>query len=204
MIIILADSELELVPDFMKDEEDVKHILRREGKADILLDDAVMRKSIQKFFPQEAGRIGFPYIAYMFFRLNEETLLNDRIDLDYAIHTKNHTIIERKDFRNCGLSYCEFAAFVEERLRRGKGSKGLIGYLEEKGILGHTAVLHPKGRREIVVNDQANFIIGGFPNGDFRSNLENLRKFSLYEREITVPAVLELLHFRLFLQSAPS
>jgi rRNA pseudouridine-1189 N-methylase Emg1 (Nep1/Mra1 family) len=64
--------------------------------------------------------------------------------------------------------------------------------------MANTVVLHPKGDPGLVPDDKTNYIIGGFSEGDFRSDLGSLKKFSIYDKEITVPAALELLHFRLF------
>ncbi len=204
MIIILADAELELIPEEMKKDEDVRKYLRKMGKEDSILDNFLLRSSIGNHFPSEVNRIGFPQIAYQFYRLNEETLLGEGRKLDYAIHTKNNDIIEKVDLRDCGSSYWEFVETVEELLTKRRKRMGILEYLEEKGILGNTVVLHPRGRQDLVVNDQLNYVIGGFPEGDFRSNLEGLRKFSIHDREVTVPGILEMLHFKLLLSSSHS
>lgn len=204
MLIILADAEVELIPEVMREDAEIKEKLKSEGKTEILLDSSTMEKAIEKFFPLEAGRIGFPYIAYMFYRMNEETLLKDRTELEYVIHTKNGIILEMEEFKDCGIGYQNFKDVLEEKLVKNRKRISLLQYLDSRTMTGHTVVLHPLGRKDVVINDQLNFIIGGFPNGDFRSDLGNIRKFSIYDREVTVPAVLELLHFRIFQQSALS
>ncbi|MCL5407909.1 MAG: hypothetical protein M1518_00910 [Candidatus Thermoplasmatota archaeon] len=198
MFIVLADAELELVPERMRDDKEVRDLLKRMGKETAILDNYLMRDSIKRHFPNEVRRIGFPDIAYEFVRINEESPLNDSIDLEYAIHTKNNTIIEKSDFGNFGAGYPEFVERVERILIEREKRTSLMDYLESKGIIGSAAVLHPRGNPGLVITDQSNLIIGGFPNGDFVSNMGSLRKFSIHEREITVPGVLELIHFRLF------
>lgn len=198
MLIVLADAELELIPDLMRADEEILCLKSEKGDLDILLDNALMKKSIQKHFPKETERMGFPHIAYLFARMNEESLINDTYPLDYSIHTKHNLIIERGDISGIGAGYTEFKARVEELLVKKEKRMALSDYLESRDILANTVVLHPKGRRDVITNDQLNFIIGGFPEGDFKSNLGNLRKLSIHDREVTVPGALELLHFRLF------
>ena len=200
MLLVLADAELELVPELLKEEEEVRKVLKRIGKDNTLLDNYLMGNSIRKKLPNEAGRIGFPHIAYSFVRLNEESTINDSLKVQYAIHTKQNVIIEQDDFRNVGPGYPDFTDKVEEILSGRPKSMTLLEYLEGNGILGNTAVLHPKGSTGLVVNGELNYVIGGFPEGEFNSNLGNMRKFTIYEHEVTVPAILELLHFRLFRQ----
>lgn len=198
MFIILADAELELVPEEMKGEEEIRSILRSHGKENTLLDNSKMRSSIAKHFPNDINRMGFPHIAYLFARMNEESILSEIVKLEYAIHTKNDVIIEKNDLVGIGAGYTEFAERVEVLLQKNTIRKKLAEYVEEVGTPGNTVVLHPKGKSGLVVNDQFNYIIGGFPEGDFRSNLGSLRKFAIHDKEITVPGVLELLHFKLF------
>ncbi|MFG1446499.1 MAG: hypothetical protein AAE975_04940 [Thermoplasmatales archaeon] len=198
MFIILADAELELVPEEMKGEDEIRSILKATGKENTLLDNSKMRSSIAKHYPKYINRMGFPHIAYIFTRLNEESILNETIKLDYAIHTKHDVIIEKDDLAGIGAGYTEFAERVEMLLQKKTVKRKLVEYVEEIGTPGNTAVLHPNGKSGLVVNDQFNYIIGGFPEGDFRSNLLTLRKFAIHDKEITVPSVLELLHFKLF------
>ncbi len=200
MLIILADAELELIPEHIKSDREAAVLLKRLGKEDAILDNALLRGTVKKYYPGDVNRIGFPHIAYSFVRLSEETVLGESMNIDYAIHTKHDRIIERSSLGNTGPGYSEFIERVEEILAK-KGKKvTLLEYLEQKGITGNTAVLHPSGGDGLVVNGQLNYVIGGFPEGDFRTDLGNLRRFSIHDKEITVPAVLELLHFRLFQQ----
>ncbi|MCL5873761.1 MAG: hypothetical protein M1161_00245 [Candidatus Thermoplasmatota archaeon] len=198
MRIILADAELELVPDGLKDDVEVKDFLKRLGKENALLDNHLMRHAIRRHFPDQAERIGFPHIAYIFFRLNEESVLNESTKFEYTIHTKHNVIIEKADLKGAGTSYTEFAERVERILEGKSRTMRLIDYLGSKEITKNTVVLHPKGDTDLLVNDQLNYIIGGFPEGDFSSVLTGLRRCAIYDREMTVPAVVELLHFRLF------
>ncbi|MGC8561962.1 MAG: hypothetical protein ACP5NO_02020 [Thermoplasmata archaeon] len=198
MFIILADAELELVPDELKSEGEIRSILKEYGKENVLLDNSRMRTSIAKHFPGSVNRIGFPHIAYVFATLNNESVLNETVKMNYAIHTKHNVIIERSDIEGIGAGYTEFAERMEMILQKNPKRKKLVEYIEEIGTPGNTVVLHPNGKSGLVVNDQFNYVIGGFPEGDYRSDLGNLKKFSLHDNEITVPGILELLHFKLF------
>lgn len=195
MLIILADAELELLPEQIREDREAPG---RIGKDTTLLDNHLFRDSIRRHFPEEVDRIGFPHISYSFVRMNEDSVLRDSIGLDYVIHTKHDIIIESADLRGIGPSYPEFSERVGRILVDNERRMSLLEYLDSRDIRGNTVVLHPQGNPALVVNEQLNFIIGGFPTGDFRSDLGNLRKFSIHEREITVPGALELLHFRLF------
>ncbi|MEM0138838.1 MAG: hypothetical protein QW100_03835 [Thermoplasmatales archaeon] len=200
-MIILADAEIELVPDEILNEEDVKSIVNKEGKKNILLENYRMRRSIEKFFPQSSGRVGFPDIAYMFYRMNEESAMMREMNIEYAIHTKMNVVIEDKDLRGIGSSYFEFKERVEDILSGSHRKIALMDYLKSRGIERSTVVLHPNGRSPLPRKTGISYVIGGFPQGDFVSNISDLDSFSIHEEELTVPAVLELLHFNLFLSS---
>jgi rRNA small subunit pseudouridine methyltransferase Nep1 len=200
MLIVLADAELELVPEEMMRDELIRAIGRKEGKKDLLLDNFTMRKSIKKHFPGQEGRVGFPHISYLFVRMNEESLLNDYMKLDYAIHTKGNIIIEKRDLEGMGAGYEEFKRRMEEILEQGRKRMSLLEYLNFRGVEGNTVVLHPGGNEGLLVNDQLNYVMGGFPEGDFSSDLGSMRKFSIYGREATVPGIVEILHFKLYQQ----
>ncbi|MEM0135910.1 MAG: hypothetical protein QXU18_11930 [Thermoplasmatales archaeon] len=198
MYIILADAELELIPDELKNEDEVKSILKKKGKETALLDNYELGYSISKRFHGYANRMGFPHIAYVFAKLNEESVLNETTELDYAIHTKNDVIIRKSDLSGIGAGYNEFAERVEHLLLSNPKRMSLLQFVKTIGGIENTVVLHPKGKSGLVVNDEMNYIIGGFPEGNYMSDLGLLEKFSIYDREITVPGVLELLHFKLF------
>ena len=198
MFIILADAELELVPEEMIEEEEIRSILKANGKENTLLDNGKMKPLIAKHFPKCANRMGFPNIAYLFTRLNDESILNETTKLKYAIHTKHNVIIERDDLAGIGPGYAEFAERVEVLLQKKTTKRKLVEYVDDIGTPGNTVVLHPNGNSGLVASDQLNYIIGGFPEGDFRSDLGSLRKFAIHDKEVTVPGILELLHFKLF------
>ncbi|MGC8645806.1 MAG: hypothetical protein ACP5UO_06090 [Thermoplasmata archaeon] len=202
MIILLADAELELVPPAMLRDKEVQDVLRREGKENVLLDNHVMKESILRHFPERAGRIGFPDIAYMFWRMNRETVLQEKKEIEYAIHTKWNVIIETRDLEGIDPSYMAFKERVEELLSNPRRESPLLGYLRSKGVLENTMVLHPLGQEGIPISSNSNYVIGGFPEGDFISDLGNMKKVSLHREEITVPSVIEILHFRLFSSAA--
>ncbi len=200
MLIILADAELELIPESIKRDGKVATLLKRLGKEDSILDNALLRSVIEKYYPGDVNRMGFPHIAYSFVRLNEDTVLRETMKIDYAIHTKHDRIIESSTLGNIGPGYAEFVERVEEILSKRGKRVTLLEYLEQRGITGNTAVLHPTGNKGLVFNGQLNYVIGGFPEGDFRTDLGSLRRFSIHDGELTVPAVLELLHFKLYQQ----
>jgi rRNA pseudouridine-1189 N-methylase Emg1 (Nep1/Mra1 family) len=198
MYIILADAELELTPELLKGDVEVQNVLKGLGKENKLLDNYLMNAAINRHLKSQAKRIGFPSIAYFFYRMNEESVLNESTRLEYAIHTKQNVIIEKGDLKGTGASYVEFTERVEKILESKPRKMKLVDYLDSKDITGNTVVLHPRGSIGLVMNNELNYIIGGFPTGDFSSDLTGLRKFAIYDKEITVPAVLELLHFKLF------
>jgi len=198
MIVLLADAELELLPDVMLQELEIQDILRRLGKDNILLDNHSMKKYISKYFPGNLRRMGFPDIAYMFWRMNEESVLRDVMNINYAIHTKWNIIIEREDLLGIEPSYLAFKERVEEILSRPRKKSSALEYLKSKGKIENTVVLHPRGEECLPISGDMNYVIGGFPEGDFISEFIDIRKLRLHRDELTVPAVLEILHFRLF------
>lgn len=202
MFILLADSELELVPEEMQVEACVRGAALSRGKdaSEMLLDNYLMREAILKHNPLQLNRIGFPHISYLFHVLNSESILSGSIHLEYAIHTKNNIVIEGEELRQARKGFDQFRDVVEKLLAGESKKSSLIDYLDRKGALDNSVVLHPNGGTGLITTDRLNYIIGGFPQGDFISDLGPLRLFSLYQNEITVPAVVELLHSKLISQ----
>lgn len=194
MKFLLADTELQLIPPEMQRDRGIIKLCEDEGKdpAHCLLNYSLHREFIEHYYPHKSNRIGKLHIPYLFVRMNEESMLNSQHKMDYAIHTKEGFILERKDLAKF-TSYEDFISGVEKLLLDEKRRRDINDYIDEQGYK-NVVVLHPAGIRVNEIPMDSIFIIGGFAEGDYLSNLSRFRKVQLFSRELTVPAVLEIIH----------
>lgn len=200
MKFLLADTEIELIPPLMHSENLVVESCKRKGKSpqNCILDYFEFPNLIKKYFPEKEKRMARLYIPYFFARLNEESVVGNYLPVDYAVHTKNNIIIERDEIGDI-VDYDSFKNELENKLNNPRRISHLNDYLstwEDREI----AVLHPRGRRIKRFNRESILIIGGFAEGDYLSDLKNFNKVSVYDKELTVPATLELVHSMLINQ----
>ncbi len=198
MKIILADTELELVPQVIKEDKEWKSIEKRYGEEyNSILNYSIHKELIEKYYPDKTNRIGRPFIPYIFTRMNQETLANNLYDIDYAIHTKQGCILEKENISGF-VTYEDFLFGVARMMRSCDKSIELNHYLDSlknKNIY----IFHPKAEFVKEVPANSTFVIGGFPEGDFISDISSYSKIRLNSEETTVPAILEMFHFSMLL-----
>ncbi len=194
MKFILADTEIEYIPQVILNDREFKREFRPKGyPGEALLNYPVHRKFIERYFPEKASRMGRLHIPYFFTRMTEESIINNFYEVDYAIHTKDGYIIEKSELKDI-QSYEEFIGEVDRLLSLKSKINNLNEYLEKLGY-DSIYVLHPSGNKSMDVKADSIFIIGGFAEGDFTSDLSRFEKLKVFEKEITVPSALEILHF---------
>ena len=175
MKIIIADAELELISEFTKR----NHIFVNE-------EEDILERGKHRFIllGKDASRAGRPDIAYV-----AHTILSNytKQGMEYIIHTRNNKIITWQDLSGAE-TYHEFKERVISilKLQREVKLKDLI----------------PPGKRSILLSQYGRtrdlnylksfdiIVIGGFPEGDYISELPPIEKVSISERELTVPDVL--------------
>lgn len=185
LIMILADAELELVPEELCNHPSViKNAKRRKKKpSKILLDSSLHRFALKDEI--EAQRRGRPDIVYSFATLCIDSIPNAEGRLTTLVHTRNDELIEFSPNTRLPKSYNRFVGLMEDLFEKGSvpDRKPLIVMTKNmtlEGILQRfkpetTICLSPDGEpvdliplfRE--VDKPVACIVGGFPEGDYAS-----------------------------------
>ena len=185
MHLILADSELELMPEEIK-------------KGRILLDSS-LHHSLMKGF-KDWKRRGRPDIVHIFLLIAQESILNKEGLLRTYVHTRNNEIIYVNPEMRIIKNYNRFKGLMQQLLIHGKvplkgGSlmkmkKERLDELLNK-IKAKKIVFSRKGKRKAlqdVFEENVACIIGGFPSGNFISSVEKYADEIIRLHEEMLPA----------------
>lgn len=189
--IILADSELETVPSKISSDKTFQRKAQRRGRkaTELILDSNYYHKPMRKL--EDSERRGRPDIIQVCILTALDSPLNREGHLKFSIHTRNDKIIEIDPETRIPRSYNRFVGLMEQLFITGgvPPDDPLIklheGTLAEK-------VAEIKAKRKITFTKKGNkakrgkvfpslerdedicVIIGGFPHGDFLSNVESI------------------------------
>ncbi|WP_287961473.1 16S rRNA methyltransferase [Acidiplasma sp.] len=203
--LVVADAELQLIPEQMLDDPAIKKIAAKNHKkpSEMLLDSNYMHTSIDKYFPGRSTRMGRPDIIYIFLEVAMESILNKRGHLRIYIHTKENKIIVINPDVSLPKSYNRFTGLIEDLFRKKEikvGGKTLLS-MENEDIISflnntgkNTVVLSPHGKfsnpSDIINMDNINVVIGGFSEGDYVTNLyDHFNSYSIFKDELTIWSV---------------
>lgn len=207
LTLIVADAELETVPDVMQNDPGIMKTAERRKKVatELLLDSNYMHTSIDKYFPGESTRRGRPDIIYLLLQMSMESILNKKGKLRLIIHTRNDFVIHISSEVRLPKSYNRFVGLIEKLFETGEISDGsnVLLNLERRNALdciktygkGKLVVLSPDGKpasiSEIFKEDgDYTAVIGGFSEGDFISGVYQLAEsFSIFNEELTIWSV---------------
>jgi len=196
LTLILAEAELELVPEELYDQPAVKAVAKRKGKqpGQILLDSSYHHTAMHEL--QEGYRRGRPDIVHIFLLTSLESILNKKGLLRVIVHTRNNEAIYIDPSTRIMKNYDRFKGLIEqlfdkktlpteadkpllklvpntglEKIIDQVGSDFVIGF-SEKGrqvkLLEYISNLKRQGIENIAC------IIGGFSKGDFYSDIEKI------------------------------
>jgi rRNA small subunit pseudouridine methyltransferase Nep1 len=203
---ILADSEIELVPNELLKERCIINNARARGKAPekILLDASHHHPAFSKL--PESERRGRPDIVHFYLMLSMDSDLSSEGKLRVFVHTRNNDVIAVKPETRLPPNYPRFVGLIEQlyeqrvvpsrenallELRSDVTLETLVKALKPDDVIvlaqdGEPTPLHEKfasvkGERVVV-------IIGGFSKGGFRSDLSKFphSKVSLGSRMMKV------------------
>lgn len=214
--LILADAEMELIPENLLTEVDVLRDAKRRNKSpkNMLLEASMHHHAIKKEYPNEVERRGRPDIVFQFMLLNLDSVLNYEHKISIYVHTRNDDIIYINPKMRPPKNYNRFLGLMESLfqnkvlpdkqdplLEMEKGTlKELINKIKNKKKV---IVLSPNGtsaniKRKLFEEGDV-IIIGGFSSGDYKSDVKDLgTKLSIYPQELTVWGVLLLLHSNIY------
>ncbi|AFK22782.1 16S rRNA methyltransferase [Pyrococcus sp. ST04] len=194
--LIIADSELELVPKQIVDHPAIVNYARRRKKKpeQVILDSTYHHAALRQL--EDGDRRGRPDIVHLCLLNALESILNKKDRLRVYVHTRNDYVIYIKPETRLPRNYNRFIGLMERLFEKKVVPEDLqllrleektlnqliseinpdaVFIMHEKGefmIPKHFGKLLSKFKRPVVV-------VGGFPHGDFRSEIDGI-KISLY------------------------
>jgi len=219
LTIVLAESELELIPnDILSHPAVTSYASQRNKKPRNLILDSSFHHSAMKDLP-EGNRRGRPDIVHIFLLNSLESILNKKEKLKIIIHTRNNEAIFVDSKTRIMRSYNRFIGLFEQLFEKRKivaEEKTLIELKEnfslEKIIENEDhdflITFSENGKivelRDYLINLKTKkmknilCVIGGFPHGDFHSDISKYSDdiISIFEEKLNALAVSnELLSF---------
>ncbi len=205
LTIIIADAELETIPPEMRDDYSIRKIaVERKKKVDgIILDSNYMHSAIDRYFPGESNRRGRPDIIHIFLLVAMDSILNRMGNLRVRIHTRNDLVIDISADTRLPRAYNRFIGLFEKLFAEGRiVADGKTLLQVQKGTL-NSAIDRPAERVlamapdavikpvDSVISGPENMtvIIGGFSEGNYRSNVDRFEKASIFNEELTIWSV---------------
>ncbi len=202
--IIIADSELELVPKELWSFPDALSYSRRRSKklSEVLLDSNYMHRAIESVFPGESTRRGRPDIIHTLLLSCQESILNKAGMLRVFIHTRENKVIIVNWQTRIPRSFNRFAGLVEDLFYKQKIQNDDLVLLEmidstirdfvTSRRFKNVRIFSPDDKISSVSDavgsqDETTLVIGGFSEGTFRSDLDGLGdRYSIYPEELTI------------------
>lgn len=198
LTLVLADSELELVPPGVTGHAAVRTSAKRRGRSpgSMILDSSLHHAALRKF--PEGERRGRPDIVHLFALLCLDSVLNAQGQLRTIVHTRNDEVIRLAPETRLPKNYPRFVGLMEDlfdkgavpedkpllTLERGMSLERLLAELPapkwafaEGGESVNLWTEFAKLSGDLVA------VVGGFPHGDFRSPVKRLcdRTVSIHE-----------------------
>ncbi|HEC76995.1 MAG TPA: 16S rRNA methyltransferase [Thermoplasmatales archaeon] len=188
MHLILADSELERIPAEIKNHSCVKK------NRSFILDASLHHSSMKKI--KDWQRRGRPDIVHLFLLISQESILNKEGMLRTYVHTRNNEVIYTNPETRIIKNYNRFKGLIEQLFEikkilyeenvlmemKEEKLEELLSKLKGKRIL--FTIKGNKKRIEDVIEEDVVCIIGGFPFGDFITNVYDMadEKICIYDR----------------------
>lgn len=197
--IILADSELETIPpELWNDPAILKYSRSRQKKPEhLLLDASYHHSSIKKIDPKNVNRRGRPDIVHMFLMIGLESILNKEKMLRLYVHTRDDYVIHISPETRIPKNYNRFVGLIESLYlnKQVPDSRNPLLKLEKctlpeliKKLDLDPLLFHPRGATAGLdqhLKEDSSVIIGGFAEGDFRTDLRFIKKrVSIYPEEL--------------------
>lgn len=195
LTLILADTELELMPPEVADHATVRAHAKRAGHRPkrMLLDGGLHREAM-KGLP-DFDRRGRPDMVHLFLLTALDSVLNRKGLLRVLVHTRNDELVRIDPSTRLMRNYVRFTGLMEQLFAFGRvptrggaplmtierpwplakvvalvGAKRIIGL--ERGPL--DVSLAERVRAAATAGDDVSVLVGGFPRGDFRSPVKEV------------------------------
>lgn len=197
LTLLLADSELEMVPQALTGHLQVQQSARRLGvnPRRMLLDSSLHHAAMRTL--DEGRRRGRPDLVHLFLLTCLESLLNRARQLQVLVHTRENHLIRVRPETRLQRNYNRFCGLIQQLFETGKVplEQALLTLEKGRDLAGVVAELRPE--RTLLLDPQGTSqkpweifspadgsrnvlgIVGGFPSGDFRSPLPSGERLSL-------------------------
>lgn len=175
LTLVIAESALELVPQSIVDHPVIVKSAQKRGKLPekILLDSNFHHAAMRNL--RSAHKRGRPDIVHVALLCALESVVNKQGLLNVYVHTWNDDIISVNPETRIPRSYNRFCGLIEDLFEKGsvkdllRVEKKLLNPFLER-LPGKKVVMHEKGdflhlERDLVC------VVGGFPHGDFETEL---------------------------------
>src|SRR5438034_7708519 len=217
LTLVLADSELELVPASIAGHPAIRTSARKRGRSptSILVDSSLHHPAL-KGVP-EGERRGRPDLVHGFVLLCLDSIVNQEGRLTTIVHTRHDDVLRFAPQTRIPRHYARFVGLIEELFAKGRVPSDDPLITLERGVDLRTVLASCEGRswafaeggdptdlRTAIprLKGDLTAVIGGFPHGTFRSPVADLcdRVVSLHAAPLkawTVAAEI-LVAYRLF------
>ncbi len=203
--LVIADAELEPVPESIRDHPAVvNHAKRRRKRPDEVLLDGTYHHAALRRLP-DGERRGRPDIVHLCLLNALESIANKEGLLRVYVHTRNDEVIHIKPETRLPRNYNRFVGLMESLFGSGAVPRGLeLLRLEKESLwelvneigpdgvfVMHEAGMFVKPRefgRTLAEFENPVVVVGGFPHGDFRSEIP-WEKISIYKGPLVAWAV---------------
>lgn len=190
LYLILADSELETVPSKIASDKSIQWKARKRGRraTELILDSNYYYRAMRNL--PESERRGRPDIVHVCMLASLDSPLNHKGLLRFYVHTRQDKIIEANPETRIPRSYNRFIGLMEQLfLTGGVPPEGPLLHLREGSLADLVEEIEPKStitfsdrgaklrRKDLfkgVGDGNVCVIVGGFPHGDFRSEVEEI------------------------------
>lgn len=203
--VVLAESELEPVPDSILNHPAVRARAKSRGKraSRTLLDSSYHHHAMRGL--EGADRRGRPDIVHQSLLLAQDAPLNRQGRLRLLVHTRDDIVIHVDPEMRPPRNYERFVGLVEQLLREGKVGEGralmstepltLVALLERLGAW-NVALVEDGERADPVellgrhLDRDVAAVVGAFPHGDLRGGTPWAHaRLSLGGEQLTAPTV---------------
>lgn len=175
LTLVIAEAALELVPASLCGHPVIVKSAKKRGKPpeSMLLDSNFHHVAMRML--EDAHRRGRPDIVHVVLLCALESVLNKQGGLTLYLHTRNDEVIFIDPETRIPRSYNRFCGLMEQLLEKGAvkdflrvEKEGLLHLLED--MPGEKVVMHYKGD-SLTLKEDITCIVGGFPHGDFFTEL---------------------------------
>lgn len=211
LTLVLADAELELVPEAIADHPQVDEPARRRDATptDTLLDSSMHHKAMRDHELEDRRRRGRPDLVHQFLLTALESGLNLEGGLETHLHTRNHEHVEVDHATRMVRAYPRFKGLIESLFEEGE-----VGPADREPLLemtsrrplpaivkrlepDHVVALTPEGEpthppermpKLAGEHDHVVAILGGFPHGDYHSPVDRVadEAWKIHEEPLSV------------------